>query len=518
MLNREIQSKAYLHRRLFHSCTLLRPAAQLTTAALALCFGLVTGCTSGSAGNGSPGTGEDGSATSKTDMGAKRDMASPQTSSTRFAELQRWSVSQNGLAGGFHAPTVADGRYWETFDLDGDGRPDLVSTNDTTKGSLIWDSAGSPYWKVYLNNGSGFNAVTKWLVPRSGLDDGFYVKAAAIGYRHWSTFDINGDGRPDLVLTGDTTKAQQVWDAAGSPYWKVFLNNGKGFDPAINWLVPKAGLDDGFYDANVSNSYHYWRMLDINGDGKPDLLHTGDTTKIQQVWDAAGSPYWKVYLNTGSGFAGAMNWPIPSNGLYEGFYSTDVSVGSRYWSTLDIDGDGKPDLIQTADSTKGQQVWDTAGSPYWKVFLNIGTGFGPPINWSVPQSGLYYGFYGTSASTSTQYWSTIDITGDGKPDLVQTGDSTKMQQVWDATGSPYWKIFPNTGKGFGSVVNWQAPSSGLYDGFFATAAGVASRFWGTFDINGDGRPDLVQTTDSNATAQVWDVNGTPYWKVFLGMP
>ena len=35
-------------------------------------------------------------------------------------------------------------------------------------------------------------------------------------------------------------------------------------------------------------------------------------------------------------------------------------------------------------------------------------------------------------------------------------------------------------------------------------------------MNGDGRPDLVQTADSNASYQVWDVNGTPYWKVFLG--
>ena len=102
------------------------------------------------------------------------------------------------------------------------------------------------------------------------------------------------------------------------------------------------------------------------------IFFTLAMTKGQQVWDATGSPYWKVYLNTGSGFGPAMNWMVPQNGTYEGIYSTDLS-GSRNWTLVDLDSDGKVDLIQTSDPTKGQ-VWDRRGtllesiSEHWNRF------------------------------------------------------------------------------------------------------------------------------------------------------
>ena len=190
-----------------------------------------------------------------------------------------------------------------------------------------------------------------------------------------------------------------------------------------------------------------------------------------------------------------MNWPVPQNGAYEGIFATET-FGSRYRTTIDMDADGKPDLVQTADPTKGQQVWDASGSPYWKVSLNTGTSFTTPINWAVPQNGLTYGFYSTAASSLNQYWSLIDITGDGKPDLVQTGDSTKGQQVWDATGSPYWKVFRNTGSGFGQVSNWLVPSSGLYDGFYAPKSNTSNRYWGTLDMNGVAHVTFTSTPEA----------------------
>jgi hypothetical protein len=483
---------------------------QLARWAACLSIATAAGCSTGNAGT----SAIDGFDSGNLDLGSRRDQGMP-PEAFRFADLYRWSVPGNGLSFGVFTTSVADGRYWDTFDINGDGKPDLVITADTTKGSQVWDAAGAPYWKVHLNTGTTFAAATKWSVPQTGLSDGVYARSQATSYRYWTTIDLNGDRKPDLVLTADTTKSQQVWDATGSPYWKVFLNTGSGFGPAMNWPVPRSGLDDGFFASNATQAYRYWSLLDVNGDGKPDLLHTGDTTKGQQVWDAAGSPYWKVYLNTGSGFGPAMNWMVPQNGTYEGIYATDLS-GYRNWTLVDLDSDGKVDLIQTSDPTKGQQVWDSSGNPYWKVSRNTGTGFGAVANWMVPQSGQSSGFYSTSASVQYQYWQLIDITGDGKLDLVQTGDSTKPQQVWDATGTPYWKVFRNNGSGFSQATNWLVPGSGISDGFFTPKYCSGSRCWSTLDLNGDQKPDLVQTVDSNASTQVWDVNGTPYWKVFLG--
>lgn len=229
----------------------------------AACLSIVTaaGCSSGNAGT----TPIDGLDSENLDLGSRRDQSMPPAEAFRFADLYRWSVPGNGLSQGVFTAAIADGRYWDTFDINGDGKPDLVITSDTTKGAQVWDAAGAPYWKVHLNTGTTFVAATKWSVPQTGPSDGVYARSQATSYRYWTTIDLNGDRKPDLVLTADTTKAQQVWDATGSPYWKVFLNTGSGFGPAMNWPVPRSGLDDGFFSANANQSYRYWSLLDVKG-------------------------------------------------------------------------------------------------------------------------------------------------------------------------------------------------------------------------------------------------------------
>ena len=71
-----------------------------------------------------------------------------------------------------------------------------------------------------------------------------------------------------------------------------------------------------------------------------------------------------------SGFAAsAAMWPVPSGG-FDGLGFHDVATG--LWSTSDIDGDQKPDLVWTRpDSTSGTQpVFGYGASPYWQVFRN----------------------------------------------------------------------------------------------------------------------------------------------------
>jgi hypothetical protein len=41
--------------------------------------------------------------------------------------------------------------------------------------------------------------------------------------------------------------------------------------------------------------------------------------------------------------------------------------------------------------------------------------------------------------------------------------------------------------------------------------------WSTFDVNGDGKVDLVQTMDP-ATSNVWGGDASAYWKIFLSQP
>ncbi|NOU29045.1 MAG: hypothetical protein HOO96_14180, partial [Polyangiaceae bacterium] len=86
-----------------------------------------------------------------------------------------------------------------------------------------------------------------------------------------------------------------------------------------------------------------------------------------KVWGGDGAAYWKVYKNTGTGFATtATQWTLPALGTTEGYDQIAGYDGNTEWVTLDIDGDGKIDLVNTATLADGK-VWGGDGAAYWKV-------------------------------------------------------------------------------------------------------------------------------------------------------
>lgn len=123
--------------------------------------------------------------------------------------------------------------------------------------------------------------------------------------------DMNGDGLADLVEGGDCI--DPLKDGEPSPCAvKVWLNLGYGFSNPVDWLGARGVLgersnstgfgisagysnseNDGGYQGGISANLNTSRqdrvLLDVNGDGLPDLVYlAGD--KI------------KALLNTGTGF------------------------------------------------------------------------------------------------------------------------------------------------------------------------------------------------------------------------
>lgn len=460
---------------------------------------------------------------------------------------------------------VNDSHFWETVDMNGDARPDLVVTGQRTAGwPYAFDAAAQPHWRVFLNNGTGFaGTATDWNLPAGGEHHGLNT---AQGYwatdysstndedNTWTLADMNGDHLPDLVVTAVAGNSYpRAFSPANAPYWKVYLNSGTGFSPnALNWALPQGGIVVNtdvqsfpyFNYLSPAPGCHAWVTRDINGDGLPDLVLTAFE---QFSFDAATDPHWKVYLNTGTGFSlTALDHALPpGGGMYTGqptgYPRPDSNDGTSgpgadAWRLRDMDADGRPDLVLTsAYDGSNYTVYGFGNAPFWKVHLNTGSAFSSsPIEWPVPEGGGYGPVYGFAAmeqdnawNDSEQTWSVIDLGGDGPPDLVVTSDDDDGSgEIMFGGSQPYWKRFTNLGNGFDAAFTpWSVPVGGLVvpDTGFAEidrpdASNLGEELWRVFDINGDSLADLVVTghlPDGIPDEQVFGLGTAPHWRVYL---
>lgn len=460
-------------------------------------------------------------ASSNVDADPGVDSNPPRVPATRFdVQAMNIGIPGSGLTDGFAMHTsFASARYWTTTDLDGDGFLDVAHTADTAFSARVWDATGNPYWKVYAGSASGWaTTAANWSVPKNGRAEGFYAAGITGGTgTEWTLLDMDGDKRLDLIQSVDPA-TNTVWDPQGVAHWKVFLGTSGGFAATpVSWRVPPSGTSAGFTAATMRSGTWQWVTIDVTRDGKPDLVQTADPV-TGKVWDQASAPHWKVFENTGAGFATSPTlWTVPASGTLNGFRATSTANGVEQWATVDLDNDGRLDLVQTADTQTGT-VWDPAGAPYWKMFRGTASGFeATPKSWRVPRSGLSDGFYMARADFDYRRWLLVDIDGDSDLDLVQTADTAFARRVWDATGNPYWKVFANTGNGFSEDLHrWPVPM-GPTDGFAEATAALGNRNWFLADVDRDGYRDLVHTMNP-ATSQVWDATGAAYWKVYRGRP
>lgn len=195
-----------------------------------------------------------------------------------------------------------DGWSSNVWDMDGDGRPDMVVTLHDGPGGI-----GDTHWDVYLNTGSGFAAEPiAWALPPNDLEFDAYPtfthgSTACDGgsWRYRSTRDFTNDGLADLVVTDACDQG-----GVGETHWMVHPNTGSGYEAAGQaWCLPPpvAEQDEGetysvldyvyTCESYIDAVLAYWTW-DINGDGCIDLAATDDCAE-----DGVGLTHWLVYLN-----------------------------------------------------------------------------------------------------------------------------------------------------------------------------------------------------------------------------
>lgn len=225
-------------------------------------------------------------------------------------------------------------------DVDGDGRPDILC-NDWVAKEMIWMK--SPAAK-------GDTTWTRHVIARGETGTGRYTHG--LGF-----FDMNGDGRPDVVITkgwwerpvdarrenwvfhsadlGEDCAQMYVLDVRGNGVKGIITSSAHRY--GIWWHEPTADPRVWIHhliDSSVSET-HSLAMADINGDGHPDLVtgkryfaHNGEDPGAYEP----AALYWFEFK------------PGPSPVWVPHLIDANSGVGLQV-RVFDINQDGLPDII-----------------------------------------------------------------------------------------------------------------------------------------------------------------------------
>ncbi|MCA3162677.1 MAG: VCBS repeat-containing protein, partial [Burkholderiales bacterium] len=356
-------------------------------------------------------------------------------------------------------------------DVDGDNRLDIIRSQYSNDGSLTGQ-------RVYFGQASG--ALTGQFSDAVKLNGQLFFGEKFVA-------DVNGDGVKDRIYRGTDGQV------------RVALGTDNGNDKVLYG----AWLSLGTAPAGFTFLNSTFVVRDVNGQGS-----TEGKGKAQLIWiknDADGRP-------TGE----ARWWQNNSSGTTLSFLDAGSNSSSGILSVIDIDGDGRADLVRDqfdlANNLVARRVSFGQSNGTFTAEVNgvvkerlisLGEKVYADINGDQVLDVLYRAVDNTvrvafgrqdSTTLKTTYgqWNTVaptapvgigygdslqigDVTGDGKADLIWV----KINADGQATGAATVQVSTSNASSL-SFINGDSND---------TNDGIAS----LIDVNGDGRRDLLRT-------------------------
>jgi hypothetical protein len=373
----------------------------------------------------------------------------------------------------------------------------------------------------------------------------------------WTTTDLTGDGRSDLVVTAELVGQGRdgrvrPFGQEGKHHWKVFPGGEDGFTSApVEWSLPEGGSgDDSFF--RVDNAAHlgprnfpdtegfqFWWLGDLVGDDTRDLVVTAEVVDGDlRTFESDDGRYWKVYEGSSEGFASSpTRWSLPEGPVGQhaaGFWWRSKLATERqtpHWTTRDFTGDGNDDLIVTSravaeDDLTPQTFRDDEGR-YWKIYEWTPSGFADqPVRWRLPDlpndhlrnlwaTDYSVAYGGRPGDTRTnRMWRTGDFDGDGFWDLAITRKLDPSEPAYEPIGdpdTPQWKVYRGGPDGFAEKSEmWQLPNGAEPSELFSAGQLV-------LESMSSGKSVAFAVThpsgDESDTVFGYD-QGNPHWRVY----
>jgi RHS repeat-associated protein len=329
--------------------------------------------------------------------------------------------------------TSKDARFLP-MDVDGDGSTDLVEVYP----SLLW-------WglRTWISNGSGFDEASN-----DGAASSFSENS------HFIAMDINGDGKSDLLeLRPNFLSYRRVsWISTGTGFTEgsdepgitysedarffAMDVNGDGMSDLLElspgfaswnrriWLSHGAGFSEGAADSIDRSEDDDFIPMDINGDGKTDLLHIHPFLAVSHR---------RAWLSTGNSFTLGSDDP-------GALFSSD-----NWYLAIDVNGDGRSDLVEMDQFGAGlyrRRIWRSEGGRFVAGPEDTDMGY----------------------DSSTKLMA-ADVDGDGLSEMIELYPFglVKSRRVWLLTGGKYPDLLASLTNSLGGTTSVSYTPSSAWD-------------------------------------------------------